>query len=187
MNDDNEKSKIPRRGRPKLSDYKEPEDLPERIRDFCKGVVSGLPPIEVGQRLDPPAGKQQIDAWLDNIAVTKMIGLLLIEQPEEEADKRWKMIETMNEDLYDVTLAEMKKRIQEGKVVWKDLHHIKERHELVRGIVQPATKQMIEASEEKTMLDLFKELPQEERKKIEDGKVSARITKQKRRVKKVEE
>jgi len=187
MNDDEKNSKIPRRGRPKLSDYKNPEDLPERIRDFCKGVAAGLPPIEVGQRLDPSAGKQQIDAWLDNIAVTKMIGQLLIEQPEELAEQRWKVIESMNESLYDVVLDAMIRRIKDDKATWKDMHHIKERHELIKGIVQPATKHMVEAEEEKTMLDLFKELPPEARKQIEDGKVSARVTKQRRKVKKVEE
>jgi hypothetical protein len=187
MNEIEKTSKIPKRGRPKLSDYVNPEDLPDRIRDFCKGVVAGLPPIEVGQRLDPPAGKQQIDAWLDNTAVTRYIGQLLLEQPEEQAEKRWKVIEKMNEDLYDVVIKQMMVRIAEDKATWNDLHKLKERHELMRGVVHPAVKQSVEAEEEKTILDLFKELPEEERKKIEDGKVSARVTKQRRKVKKSEE
>ncbi|MFH1623587.1 MAG: hypothetical protein ABID54_00335 [Pseudomonadota bacterium] len=63
------KKPVKGRGSPSLDSYTDPDQLTTRQKEFCDYVCGGIPKYDAGRLMDPLAGEQQVDRWLENEAI----------------------------------------------------------------------------------------------------------------------
>ena len=61
------------RGSPSLDSYTDPDQLTTRQKEFCDYVCEGISKYDAGRLLEPLAGEQQVDRWLENEAIKRYI------------------------------------------------------------------------------------------------------------------
>ena len=179
-----------RPGKPTIESYIEPEDLPDRIIDYCKLVAKNIAPITAGALLNPPAGEQQVNRWENDCpAVPKAIALFRTE--EEQLQQNYpEQVKNKLRELGEAVLQRAIDNVKEGKVPWKDLREMMREYVLMEGVLPPIMAETIEAEQELTTTELMDKaglLDRDKKLLTRDSQVAKLITTEKRTVRKKSE
>jgi hypothetical protein len=179
-----------RPGKPTLDSYLEPEDLPDRIIDYCKLVAKNIAPITAGALVNPPAGEQQVERWeKDCPAVKKAVALYRIEEDQIQQNYP-EQVKNKLRELGEVVLQRAIDNVKEGKVPWKDLREMMREYVLMEGVLPPIMAETLEAEEELTTTELMDRaglLDRDKKLLNRDSSIAKLITTERRTVRKKRE